>query len=149
LVDFSDVAVRAAAQLQLFRNKKPIRDKEVLARAVEFLEAAKAGGMFMSSGDSANLHATLRPLNWALDARSSEAANLWSAEPEEIDYSDVTRFLARLQSTILKVMEGDFPDEESCEECVAFLDRLGETLGTRADQHMRAVSLPSTSVASF
>jgi len=121
----------------------------VLDRAVEFLAAAEAGGAFMSSGDSANLHATLRPLNWVADARTSGKRRAFSAQPEEIDYEALTQFLRRMQATIAQVSQGNRPDDQAWEECIGFLDCLGETLGTRADQHMRAASIPSSSVASF
>jgi hypothetical protein len=143
LVDCADVAVRAAAQLQLFRLGREIRDRGVLERAVEFLVAAEGGGAFMSSGDSANLHATLRPLNWAVDARTSPSGDLLNAQPEEIDYAGFTEFLQNMRSTVTGVLEGNRPGDKVCDECIAFLDRLGETLGTRADQHMRVASLPS------
>ncbi|MEN6406356.1 MAG: hypothetical protein ABFC77_07785 [Thermoguttaceae bacterium] len=148
LVDCADIAVRAAGQLQLFMIGKPIRDRQVLERVAEFLSAAEAGGIFMSCGDSANLHASLRPLNWAVDTRMNEGG-LEQGEFKETDYQSLTEYLRRMRSTVEDLLEGNRPNNAAIEECMRFFDSLGDDLGTRADQHVRGTSLPCSSLASF
>jgi hypothetical protein len=140
LVDWADVAVRAGNQLQLSKLGKAVRDRDALRRAIEFLEAAEAGGAFMSSGDSANLRATLRPLNWAADVQSARGNVGFGVERREVDfdYEALTKLLGRMRSTVHRVLQGRRPQSDDLAECIKFLDSLGEILGTRADQQMRA-----------
>ncbi len=149
LVDCADVAVRSASQLQLFRLGRPVHDEEALTRAAEFLQAAVGGGEFISSGNTASLRATLRPLNWAADVRYSSGRRPSGQEAAEVDYEDLTAFLRKIRSTVEQVAEGQEPSSEDFNECITFLDSLGEILGTRADQYMRRASGPSSVLGSF
>jgi len=149
LVDWADVAVRAGNQLQLSTLGRAIRDPDVLERALEFLEAAEAGGAFMSSGDSANLRATLRPLNWAADVQSGPGSLVSDAESHKFDYEALTEFLRGMRSTVGQVLQGERADANALAKCIRFLDSLGEILGMRADQQMRATSLPCSTLGTF
>lgn len=149
LVDCADIAVRAAGQLQLYTLGKPIRDRQALERVVEFLSAAEAGGVFMSRGDSANLHASLRPLNWAFDIRVNEGGFGQGQDFGEADYQSLTVYLQRMLSTLNDLLAGNHPNNTAVKKCIQFFDSLGDDLGTRADQHMRGTSLPCSSLACF
>ena len=143
LVDYADVAVRTASQLRLHQSGRAIRDAEAVERASQFLEDAAAGGAFMSSGESANLYSTLRPLNWAADVRLGCAElSLESDSLKKVDYSALTEFIQRVRATLDKLTQGDPPDPQAFKECVGFFESLGETLGMRADQAMRRTSCP-------
>jgi hypothetical protein len=133
LVECADMAIRTASQLNLFKLGRAVRDKEVLNQAIKFLEAAEAGGNFMSSGGSASLNASLRPLNWVADV-------CWD---NDNDYEGLTRFLRQMKSTVNQVLKGEnSQDTVNLEECIQFFDSLEETLGMRADQNSRYASMP-------
>jgi hypothetical protein len=132
LVEYADMAIRTASQLNLFKLGRGILDTETLHQAIEFLETAEAGGSFMSSDGSDSLKASLRPLNWVADVR-------WK---NENDYERITAFLGDMKTTIKQVLEGKLPNSNTLDVCIDFFDSLEETLGTRADQNSRYASLP-------
>jgi hypothetical protein len=149
LVDYADVAVRCAGQLHLLRLGRKLRDREALARAIEFLETAEAGGMFMSSGESGNMWATLRPMNWAADAKYSSGSAVSYTASQKVDYGALASFLQEVRSTLEQVLGGGQPTASSFDECIEFFDSLGETLGNRADRSMRRASVPCGRFANY
>ncbi len=149
LVDCADVAVRSASQLQLFKLGEPVHDQEALENAADFLEAAAGGGMFLFSGDTGGLGATLRPLNWAADVWYSRGGLLSGEEANEVDYEALTEFLQEMRSTLNKVAAKEKLDSENLDKCIGFFDSLGDVLGTRADQCMRRTSEPCSALGAF
>lgn len=144
LIDCADVAVRAASQLRILKAGQPAGDMESLTRAVKFLEAAKAGGAFMS-GREQGLHSTLRPLNWAADIRYGSLSVSEDDEATEIDYEELTSFLDGIAVTASCVIDGRQPEEDDLDACISFLESLGNILSGKADRTMRRVSGPEAS----
>jgi len=84
------------------------------------------------------------------DVRSSAVEFGLDLRAEETDYSALTEYFQRMKSTVSAVLEAKAVAGEAFEpECIQFFDSLGDDLGTRADQSMRAPSLPCSSFASF
>jgi hypothetical protein len=139
IIDVADVSVRVASQLRMAKKKLPIRDPDAIQRAQEFLTAAIEGGRFISTGKADNFHSTLRPLNWAADVRfQSQSAQKPAENPLE-EYDTLVVFLQNVLET-LQALESADVSNGNTDNAIGFFQRLGEILGTRADQIMRHTS---------
>jgi hypothetical protein len=132
VVNLADVAVRTASQIRLSRSGRAFSEPAVLAKAQQFLSRAKRGVIFINGGPAADLHDTLRPLNWATDAYlalSPRPANLFAKISDYLD-----RVLSALTDVIQKPLSAP---KRSSDLALTFFEKLGEMLGTEADKLLR------------
>jgi len=135
VIEVADIAVRSASQLRLSKRRNEIRDRQAIERAIRFLDDAIAGGRFMSTGQTAGLRTSLRPLNWAADVQFTKSPE---AAP---DYKDLVKFLNSVKSSLERSLaEEQMATGDELENAINFLSRLGKLLGTRADQETRRAS---------
>lgn len=138
IIDIADVSVRAASQLRLLQQNRPLRDRVAIERADRFLAAAIDGGEFVSKGNVGGMLSTLRPLNWAADVQFRLLSPVPSATQELEAYDELVKFLGRIQSVLREALENRVgPDETSLKDAVSFFQQLGENLGTIVDQRSR------------
>lgn len=137
IIDVADVSVRAASQLRLLQQNRPIRDRSAIERADGFLSAAIEGGQFVSTGHVSGLLSTLRPLNWAADvkARSFQKPN---SSAELGAYDELVEFLRKIQVVLREALVDKLDlKSESANDAISFFQQLGENLGTIVDQRSR------------
>ena len=135
LLDVADVMSRAAGQIRRARAGRPIRDKEVLRRAICFLESAEHGSTYLSTGQLTSEVDSLQPLNWAADAYESKGP--------EPDYDAIARDLQTVVNVLKYALDAPDPsslsiqqelNKNEVEQSVEFLSRLGEILSAQVGQ---------------
>jgi hypothetical protein len=130
IVHLSDVAVRTASQIRLAQSRAAATDWRVLDRASEFVSRARQGVIFMNGG-SADLHDTLRPLNWATDAYLALGS-------EEADFRQISSYLDQVSSALADVREKwSAAPRKSIRLALTFFEKLGDMLGAEADKLLR------------
>lgn len=131
VVNLADVAVRAASQIRLARSGRPFSEPAVLAKAQQFLSRAKRGVIFINGGSAADLHDTLRPLNWATDA-------YLALSPRPADFAKISDYLDRVLFALTEVIQKPLTaPKRSSDLALTFFEKLGELLGTEADKLLR------------
>lgn len=130
IVHLSDIAVRTASQIRLVQSGAAITDREALSRAREFVSRAKEGVIFMNGG-SADLHDSLRPLNWATDAYLALGS-------DEADFNQISDYLDQVLAALTDVIEKSSAAlKKSLRLALTFFEKLGDMLGTEADKLLR------------
>lgn len=127
VVNLADVAVRTASQIRLLRAGRDLTEPKVLNKATEFLSRAKQGVIFIN-GRSADLHDTLRPLNWATDA-------YLALTPKQADFDQISDYLDQVLSPLNDVLQQHAATPaDAFDLTLTFFEKLGEILGTEADR---------------
>jgi hypothetical protein len=127
VVNLADIAVRTASQIRLVQSGREFTEPNVLVKAGEFLTRAKKGGIFIS-GRSADLHDTLRPLNWATDA-------YLAIVPKQADFDQISDYLDQVHSSLDEATKQQSnASPAALVLALTFFEKLGELLGTEADK---------------
>jgi hypothetical protein len=136
LIDLADISVRVASQLRLRKKGRVLRDRAALESAVQFLDAAAKGGMFLSGqGITGGFDGVLRPLNWATDTYIQQHS---TKKPFQ-DYSEVATYLNNIKTEVASALASQ-PPTAQLENAILFFEKLGELLSARADQSLQARS---------
>lgn len=137
LVECAHIAVRTASELRKLRSVHRQPDMQVLQRAVEFLTQAETGAAFVS-GQASQLEAgTLKPFNWATDAYLS------TLHIQQPDYQAVRTYLDDIASVLRDVIASQQPAAAALDRPILFFEKLGDVIGSRADQTLRSDAEPT------
>ncbi len=130
VVNLADVAVRTASQIRLLRAGRDLTEPTVLVKATDFLLRAKQGVIFIN-GRSADLHDTLRPLNWVTDA-------YLALTPKQPDFNQISDYLDQVSSSLSGLMQQPASTTAiAFDVTLTFFEKLGELLGTEADRMLQ------------
>jgi hypothetical protein len=135
-VKLAGVAVRTGAQLRALKRTRKISDPRVLQPALDFLTNAAEGSYFIA-GHSSGLQHSLKPLNWAMDTY----LELNALNPSKPDYEKLDAYLREVLGKLKTVMDSpQMAEPKDIDTVLGFFDKLGDIVGTLADQKLLQVS---------